>query len=107
MSALLHVARGTAEPPNQEVAEALLSAGQIVARVHRPEQVILRHLRVEGPHEAREPLLADPSVHFFFGQPTFSNAILAASCSASFLALPAAEPSTSPLTTTSTLKTLR
>ena len=57
--ALLDVARRAAEPSDEKVAQPLLGAGQIVRRIHRPENRIGRHLRVERADETREAVLAD------------------------------------------------
>src|SRR5262245_59240594 len=104
MPALLDVARRPAEPADQEVAKPLFGARQILFRIHRPENWIVRDLRVERANEAREAVVADGFVDVLLGHDEASRcarASRAASCSASFLARPVAEPSTSPFTTTS------
>ncbi len=68
MAALLDVARRTAEAADQEVAQPFFGAGQIVRRIHRPENVVGRHLRVERAHEAGEAVLADARVDLLLGQ---------------------------------------
>jgi hypothetical protein len=62
MSPLLDVARRTAEPFHEEIAEPRLGAGQVVRGVHRPENRIAWYLPVERANEAAEPVFPDDSV---------------------------------------------
>ena len=64
--ALLDVARWSAESADQEVFESLLSTGQIVSRIHRPQQVVVGNLRVEGAHQSREAFFANHCVELKF-----------------------------------------
>jgi len=61
--ALLDIARGTAETEDQEVAEALFRTGEIVGRVHRAEDFILRYLTVERRDQTCKPIFADGRIH--------------------------------------------
>ena len=63
MPALLHVTRRPAKAPDQEVAQPLFGAGQILRRIHGPQNGVGGHLAVEGGDEAGEALLADQGVH--------------------------------------------
>ncbi len=66
MTALLDVTLRTAETPDQEVAEPLFRAREVVGGVHRPEDVVLRHLRVEGPHQPRKACFTDRRIEAAF-----------------------------------------
>lgn len=68
MAALLDIAWRTTETADQKVAQPLLSAGKIVGRVHRPENVIRRHLRIEGANEAGKAFFADTHIDLILGQ---------------------------------------
>ena len=63
MAALLRIALRTAEAAHQEVAQSLLGPLQIVGRVHGSKNRVAGNLPIEGGDEAREPLLANTSVH--------------------------------------------
>lgn len=66
--ALLDVALGPTEAADQEVAQPCFGALEIVGGVHRAEDVVARHLRVEGANEPREPVLADTRVDLIVGK---------------------------------------
>jgi len=63
VSARFDVPLRTAEPAYQEIAQALFRARQIGGGIHRRQHVVGWHLRVEGPDQARETVLADLRVH--------------------------------------------
>ncbi len=54
VAALLLVARRAAEAADQEVTQPGLRAGHIILRIHRPEQIVRRHLGVERLHQPLE-----------------------------------------------------
>ena len=56
---LLDVARGAAEPANQEVAKPLLGPLQVVRRVHGAQEVVVWNLPVERRDKALEPVFTD------------------------------------------------
>ena len=62
MAALLDVAGRAAEPPDEEIAQALLGGREVGLGIHRAEDVVLRNLPVEQGDEAMEPVLADRGV---------------------------------------------
>jgi hypothetical protein len=64
--ALFDVARRTTEAPDEKVAQPLFRAGKVVCWIHRAENRIRRHLRVERAHETREPILADEAINLAF-----------------------------------------
>ena len=64
--ALLDVACRPAEAADEEIAQTDFRSGHVVGRIHRPQDVVARDLRVEGAHEPREPLLADAIVDLEF-----------------------------------------
>lgn len=68
MAALLDVARRTAEATDQEITQPDFGARQVFRRVHRPKNVVARHLPVKCPHQARESFLADAFVDLFLSQ---------------------------------------
>ena len=63
MAALLDVSLWPAESADQEFLQPLFRARQIVGRIHRPEDVVARHLRVERPNQPCEAFLADLPVN--------------------------------------------
>ena len=63
VTALLNVDGRAAEPADQEIAEPLLGAGQIVRRIHRAQDVVSRDLRVECRHQPAEPAVTDQAVY--------------------------------------------
>src|SRR5215203_7287575 len=101
MAALLDVALRTAESPDQEIAQPLLRTGQVVFRIHRPEHRVVWYLAVEFSDKTCKTFLANRSVDrsvihqrlpsdLSFASVTgrLASARRAASCSASFFALP-------------------
>ena len=62
------IALRSAKPEDQEIAQALFGAGEIVARVHRAEHVIPRHLAVERGDEALKSILADERINVLIVQ---------------------------------------
>jgi len=62
MTTLFDVARRSAEPADQKIAEALLGPGEIVCGVHRPEDIVVRHPAIERGGETGEPVLTDQRV---------------------------------------------
>lgn len=48
MAALLNVPRWSSKPEDQEVSQALFSAGEIAGRIHGTKQFVGRHLAVKG-----------------------------------------------------------
>jgi len=63
MAALFDVARRAAETADQKVAEALFGPGQIVCRVHRPQDFVVRNTAIERGRETGEPVLTDQCVN--------------------------------------------
>ena len=68
MSPLLDVSRWTAKPAHEKITQPLLRAGKIMRRVHRPENVVVRHLCIKRTHQPGKPVLADAFVDLFFRQ---------------------------------------
>jgi hypothetical protein len=66
VAALGDVAGWAAEPADQEVPEAELSAGPVVRRVHGPKDDVGRHQRVEGADEALDSVLSTAFVDLAF-----------------------------------------
>ncbi len=66
MTSRLLVPRRPAESPHEKVPQSNLGASQVILRIHRAQHVILGHLRVEGRHQSREPVFADPLVDITF-----------------------------------------
>ena len=58
------IALRPAEAEDKKFAEALFGASQIMARIHGPEDVVLRHLPVERGYEAVKSILSDERVDF-------------------------------------------
>ena len=50
MAARFLVSRRAAEAADQEFAQPMLGARQVVFRIHRPEHIVSRHLRIESRH---------------------------------------------------------
>ncbi len=50
MSAHFNVPRWSAESIDQEVAKTLFGSFEILLRIHRPEDVIVRNLTIERGH---------------------------------------------------------
>jgi len=59
MSALLHVSLGTAKAANEKIAQAPFGTGEVVERIHRPQDGIGRHLPVERRYEPAKPVFTD------------------------------------------------
>lgn len=66
VAAFLYVSGGAAEAEDEEAAEAVFGAGEIVWGVHGAEDGVLRDLAIKGGHEALEALFADGGVNFVF-----------------------------------------
>ena len=66
MASLFDVSLGPSEPPDQKISEALLGTWEIPRRVHRPQQVILRDLPIEGGDQACETFRANHGINFEF-----------------------------------------
>ena len=59
MAALLDVAQRPAEAADEEIAQPLFGAREVVGRVQRPEDIVVWHLPVEGGDQAGETVLAN------------------------------------------------
>lgn len=59
MPALFDVARRPAKAANQEIAEPDFGSRKVVGGIHRSEDVVARHLRIERVDKPGETLLAD------------------------------------------------
>lgn len=63
MSPRFQITLRAAEPENEKLPQTLLSPGQIVGRIHRPENVVLRHLTVKSSDEPLKSVLADERIN--------------------------------------------
>jgi hypothetical protein len=68
MTALVDVILRPAEAVDQESTQALLGAVEVVGRIHRPQHIVARNLRVERVYEAREAVRADARENLVFCQ---------------------------------------
>lgn len=66
MSALLEVARRSAESADHEIPQPLFRANQIVFRIHRTENVVLRNLCVKGMDQPGKSFFTDTRVNVVF-----------------------------------------
>lgn len=73
MAARLFVTRRAAKAADQEFAQSMLGARQVVFRIHRPKHIVRRHLRVKGRHQPSEAVFADPPVDLAFRKPVASH----------------------------------
>jgi len=62
MAPAFDIAQGSPEPADQEVAQALFGAGQIVRGIHRAEDVVGRDLLVERGDQTMKTVLANGCV---------------------------------------------
>jgi hypothetical protein len=62
MPALGDIPLRPAEAADQELAEPVFRPLEVVFRVHHPEDVVLGHLRIEGPDQPLEAVFADYAV---------------------------------------------
>jgi hypothetical protein len=62
VSSLLDVSLGSTESPDEKVSQTLLSAREIVGRIHLAENIVCRNLPIERGNETIEPFFADRSV---------------------------------------------
>ena len=68
MATLFDIAWRSTETPDEEIAEPLLGANQILCRIHRPKNVIRWYLAIKRAHESRKTLLPNAFVDLFFSQ---------------------------------------
>lgn len=68
VAALIDVVLRPAEAVQQEPAEARFGARQILRRIHRAQDLVFRHLRIERAHETRESLVSYARENLVFGQ---------------------------------------
>ena len=66
MASLFDVSLRPSEPADQEISEALLGTWKILRRVHRPKNVILRNLSIEGGDQACETFRTNHGINFEF-----------------------------------------
>jgi len=66
VAALLGVARGPSKPEDKKVPQALLCRCKVVLLVHRAQDCVGGHLRVERAHEPVESIFADRGVDIAF-----------------------------------------
>ena len=59
MPALLDVALRASEAADEEITKPLLGASQIFPRIHRPQDVVVRYLSVEGCDQPVESVFSD------------------------------------------------
>jgi hypothetical protein len=84
MTALVDVALRAAESIHEKISQPLLGAGQIVLRIHGPQDLVGRHLHVKRVDEPVEAILADNRKNLikFHGSrvPMFQGSKLARQC---------------------------
>ena len=68
MAALLDVARGPAKAANQEITKPDFCSREVLGRIHRSKDVVVRYLRIESANEAGEAVLADTRIDLVLGQ---------------------------------------
>ena len=73
MAALFNIGWRSAETADQKQAHAAFRACEVLARIHRAQNAIARHLPVERGDQAVEPALANFPIHVFFGHCDNSN----------------------------------
>ena len=66
MAALLFIPPWTTEPADQEITQPLFGAGEVVRRIHRPENVVRGNLAIEGGHQPAKAVFANPLVDLPF-----------------------------------------
>ncbi len=66
MAPLFDVARRSAKPADEKIAEALLGGCEIVGGVHRPENIVVRYAAIERRGETGKTLFADERVDVEF-----------------------------------------
>lgn len=71
------VAWRSTESPDQEIAQPLLGSGEVVGRIHRPEDVIRRNLTIERRYQALKAVFSDDGVELVFIQTLASLCIVA------------------------------
>jgi hypothetical protein len=64
VSTFLYITLRPAESEDEEIAQSLLGALEIVLRIHRAEDTVPGNLPIERPHEASKPILTDERIHF-------------------------------------------
>ena len=67
MATLLDIAGWTAKPEHEKIAQPLFAPHEIVAGIHRPEDVVTGHVGVERSHQSGESGLANHGVDIAFG----------------------------------------
>ena len=67
VAAFFDVSGRAAEAEDEEAAEAVFGAGEVIGGVHGAKDGVLGDLAVEGGDEAAEAVLADGGVYFVFG----------------------------------------
>ena len=73
MAALANVALRPAEAPDQEVPQPDAGVLNLIRRIHRAEDVVVRDLRVEGLGEALEAVLSEDFVEIGLHVPIFED----------------------------------
>jgi hypothetical protein len=68
MAPALDVADPTAAPEHEKVTPPILGRHEVAVAIHRPEDVVSRHLRVERCHQSGESRLANQGVDIALGQ---------------------------------------
>src|SRR5580658_5977138 len=66
MASLLDIGLRPSESTDKKIAETLLSAREILCRVHGPQKIVLWDLSIEGCDQARETLRANDRINFEF-----------------------------------------
>lgn len=59
MSAALDIALRSAKAKDKEISQPFFSARQVLLRIHRAQNVVIRNTAVEGRDKPREAFLAD------------------------------------------------
>ena len=66
VAALLNIAIRPAKSADQEVTQPRFRAGHVAGRIHRPQDVVSRNLRIKRPNQPIKPVLADTLVNLEF-----------------------------------------
>ena len=73
MATRLFVTRRPAKAAHQELPQSQFGARQVDFRIHRPQHLVFRHLRVERRHQSGEAVFANSPVDVAFRKPGFRH----------------------------------
>lgn len=68
MTSMVQIILRSPEAKNQKHAQPIFGPLKVIGRIHRPQQIVLRHLLIERSNQATDAVRTDRTMDLVFGQ---------------------------------------